>query len=105
MAASGFFLVDDAVNDNSHLRSKLSDQVDGDRMLADGANRLIDDDLAAIDFGANRRGEPLSNVAIGDRTEQATVVSGARLELDLLAADAIGQAPGAPALGAGPCAP
>ena len=50
----GFFLVHFAVHNHGHLRPELSDQMDRNRMLAHGADRIGEDDLAAIDLLPDR---------------------------------------------------
>ncbi len=65
------FLFDNAVNHNRDLWSQLADQIHSHRVITDGANRLVDHDLAAVDFAPNGLGEFFSDVAIGYRAEEA----------------------------------
>ena len=60
-------------------------------MVADVAQRLRQDDAAAVDLLAHLAGELVSDVARGDRAEQTTLAADAGIEGECLPVDTIGE--------------
>ena len=89
------FVLDNAVtlDDNNNARAQATDQMDRDRMLPEGTDRLFENDLAAIDLGIDGSRETGRDIAGGHRAVETALRASACGEGESHAVDLLRSGP------------
>jgi hypothetical protein len=76
---------------NRHLGAEFADEMDGYGVIPDRAEGFVEDNSAAIDFFANRRGKSRGNIGSRDRAKEPTLIAGLRREREALTLDLVSE--------------